>query len=272
MIFVYEMLKNRLKILFTEFQSEKLAPSLLASSMDSLDRLGYLPDDLYQFVRVDFGYSFFISKYPVTNVQYERYLRDRILSRDKRIHFPVYWNDPQFGNLRQAAPVVGVSYEEAEAYCEWLLLKWDQLEESKQGVEKPRLIRLPVEEEWTMAAGGKTPSYRYPWDTNGAGTILENNISDYANVRQSNINRTTLVWMYPKGISTNGVMDMAGNVWELQKNTKKHQTNRNWEVLVGGSWENDASFARISGRMDTNLLSYTKSSNCIGFRIILDFK
>lgn len=38
----------------------------------------------------------------------------------------------------------------------------------------------------------------------------------YANADESGINRTTPVWMFPKGISPAGVMDMSGNVWESQ--------------------------------------------------------
>ena len=53
------------------------------------------------------------------------------------------WNNP-------LAPVVGVSWFEAEAYCNWL---------SKE-LGKP--IRLPTEEEWERAAR-HTDGREYPW-------------------------------------------------------------------------------------------------------------
>ena len=53
------------------------------------------------------------------------------------------WNNP-------LAPVVGVSWFEAEAYCNWL------------SEELGRPIRLPTEEEWERAAR-HTDGREYPW-------------------------------------------------------------------------------------------------------------
>jgi len=269
---VSEMLKDRLKLLFIEVQSNRPTPSLLASSMDSLDRLGYLPDDLYQFIRIDCAHPFFISKYPVTNVQYKRFLLDKDWIKDKKIHFPRYWTDPQFGVLRRAVPVVGIFEREISVYCDWLLYNWDQLEESKQGIAKPKTIRLPLEEEWIIAAGGKIPNYRYPWDLATSNAFKEVDFNDYANVYLGGINHTTLVWMYPKGISPQGVMDMAGNVWELQIDSKIYDSSQKKPQLVarGSSWTNSASLTMVSERID-NTAANLQGSNNTGFRIVLTF-
>ena len=53
------------------------------------------------------------------------------------------WNNP-------LAPVVGVSWFEAEAYCNWLAKE----------LGKP--IRLPTEEEWERAAR-HTDGREFPW-------------------------------------------------------------------------------------------------------------
>jgi formylglycine-generating enzyme required for sulfatase activity len=56
--------------------------------------------------------DFYIAPTPVTNADYARYLR---CNPDAPI--PRYWSDRRFNQPEQ--PVVGVSWAEAEAYCEW---------------------------------------------------------------------------------------------------------------------------------------------------------
>ncbi|OGG48432.1 MAG: hypothetical protein A3F84_14700 [Candidatus Handelsmanbacteria bacterium RIFCSPLOWO2_12_FULL_64_10] len=86
-------------------------------------------------------------------------------------------------------PVVGVSWEDAKAYCEWA---------GK---------RLPTEEEWQQACQGRD-GREYPWG-NGFG-------SGRANIEgfREGFLQTAPVGSYPNGASPYGAMDMAGNVWE----------------------------------------------------------
>jgi formylglycine-generating enzyme required for sulfatase activity len=263
--------------------------------MDALDRLGYQPDDLFTFVLIERnGISFYIAKYPVTNLQYERFLRrenfeDESLwtgfpgfsEPDENGHireigdwgeegwnwlkrkvengllYPRYWRQARFGAPRRTAPVVCISWYEANAYCKWLLKYWDSLEEGRQGLPKPHVIRLPTEAEWVQAAGGKQDG-RYAWG------VLKNkkDIVRFANTGESGIGCTTPVWMYPQGASPLGVLDMSGNVWEWMANFR----DKDHDVLAvrGGSWYLDQGYARVSIRkFDLPVNGYDN----IGFRV-----
>ncbi len=283
-----------------------LSPLERASAADTLDELGYVVSDLHAFLPIPKSpstkYEFSISKYLVTNGQYERFLKKENFANKKYwVDFPKYgedskemtnqtwseepwnwiqkalkneedeiqegvllprnWRDPRFGIARRNAPVVGISWYEASAYCKWLLENWESLEEGKQGLPKPKLIRLPNENEWETAAGGKDPEGRYAWDKKGEATKKEN-IARYANTSESGINRTTPVWMYPQGESPHHVMDMSGNVWEWQANFR--DTDRDVMGLRGGSWDINVVNARVAVRFVVP--PYVRSSS-FGFRV-----
>lgn len=123
---------------------------------------------------------FWIAKYPVTNEQYSRYLSANPGTRE-----PGHWADKRFNQPQQ--PVVGVSWEEAKAYCRWSGL------------------RLPSEAQWEAAARG-ADGRRYPWG-NGKPTP---ELANFGN-REGG---TTPVGSYPKGAGPFGALDQAGNVWE----------------------------------------------------------
>ncbi len=83
-------------------------------------------------------------------------------SQDKNgMVYPRYWHDPRLGIARPSAPVVGVSWYEANAYCRWLARHWDELEEARANPElsstvhgpSSLIVRLPTEAEWLAAAG-----------------------------------------------------------------------------------------------------------------------
>jgi sulfatase modifying factor 1 len=88
--------------------------------------------------------SFLIAKYTITNHEYDVFL--------KASQYPVtppFFKDPNFNNPMQ--PVVGVSWFDANAYCQWLL--------ELTG----RRYRLPTEAEWEYAARSGSPKNIYPW-------------------------------------------------------------------------------------------------------------
>jgi formylglycine-generating enzyme required for sulfatase activity len=123
---------------------------------------------------------FWIGKYPVTNEQYGRFLKENPDQRE-----PQFWNDEIFNQPRQ--PVVGVSRAEAEAYCRWAGL------------------RLPSEAQWEAAARGQD-GRRFPW-----GDALPT--PELANFG-GKTGGPTAVDSHPPGAGPFGTLDQAGNVWE----------------------------------------------------------
>jgi formylglycine-generating enzyme len=87
--------------------------------------------------------GFQLAAYQVTNAEYSCFLR----STGKLP--PPFWQEENFGHPQQ--PVVGVSWHEAQQYCEWL-------SRAAGG-----LYRLPTEAEWERGARGNVDGSLYPW-------------------------------------------------------------------------------------------------------------
>ncbi|MEV1047738.1 formylglycine-generating enzyme family protein [Streptomyces sp. NPDC049916] len=91
-------------------------------------------------------------------------------------------------------PVIGVGWDEADAYCRWL---GERTGESG--------VRLPTEEEWERAARGDD-GREFPWG--------DEYRTGLANLVDLGVGTTTPVGSFPEGASPFGVLDMAGNADE----------------------------------------------------------
>jgi formylglycine-generating enzyme required for sulfatase activity len=191
-------------------------------------------------------------------------LKDKKRSPDQKLVYPAYWDDPIFGIAYKGAPVVGVTWYEANAYCNWLERHWKELEESRTNdLLSPEIMRLPTEMEWVKFAGGDQPVNRYPWDKSGEATEDLQEILKRANIDESNIKHTTPVGMYPLGASSLGLQDMAGDIWEWQAN---HSDKRCQYIgLRGGSWSYLQDNARVASRSYYNP---NFRDIIVGFRVV----
>ena len=96
---------------------------------------------------------------------------------------------PDYENLRNKdKPVIGVTWEQAGEYCEWMN------------------ARLPSKAEWEKAARGPD-SYTYPWGEDDPDC-------DLLNYEECEGQDTTNVYEYPDGRSYYQAFDLAGNAYE----------------------------------------------------------
>lgn len=122
---------------------------------------------------------YWIDKYETSNARFRAFMQATSHPA------PAYWDDPRLNEPTQ--PVVGVSWNDANAFCKW---------EGK---------RLPTEAEWERAAKGPDENNHYPW-----GHTLDPKKANYG----QNVGRTTPVDSFPDGVNGFGLYNMAGNVFE----------------------------------------------------------
>jgi serine/threonine-protein kinase len=107
-----------------------------------------------ELVAVPVDPPFDIGRTPVTNQEYAAFVEAG------RAAAPPWWTNSDFSAPRQ--PVVGVTWDEAMAYCAWL------------GEAADRIWRLPSEAEWELAACGGLVAPATAWgDTVPVGEIPE---------------------------------------------------------------------------------------------------
>ncbi len=211
---------------------------------------------------VPIPYDYQISRYPITQAQYQAFVDDggytekwracwtgdgwQWREKEKRTAPRKYGLPFDLSNH----PVVEVSWYEAVAFCNWLTARLAQTSEVFKTSEV-LTIKLPSEAEWEKAARG-TDGRTYPWEGNEADP-------DKANYDKTGIGATSAVGCFPGGASPCGAMDMAGNVWEWCSSAYKPYpyqaddgredfTSHSDKVLRGGGWSNYGSDVRAMDR------------------------
>ncbi len=206
--------------------------------------------------------SFYMFETEVTNRQYQDFLFD--LKKNYR------WADYQickidsstwdealrYENTYSSAyhltvefadyPVVNISQEAAEIFCDWL-------QELMSKKVKKIEVRLPRDYDWMYAARGGLENAVYPWDNIGLNTRKNINYCNY----NSPDDGTCLATNYANSYYSNayGLYNMSGNVAEMMNVPGQSK---------GGSWKSDALQMKIEAADEYKEI--TGGRPFIGFR------
>lgn len=210
----------------------------------------------------DFLNTYIVNVYPDTTC----WVND-FPNANNETYMKLYFSSANYNDY----PVVGVTWEQAEAFCQW---RTDYLLRGLgPAARQVQRYRLPTEIEWEYAARGKEGN-PFPWQPaegdqkkNEKGCFYANFKPDKGNYTDDGNLITARVGSY--GANSNGLYDMAGNVaeWtstvyteagvsmmndlnpELTYNAAKEDPYMLKRKSVrGGSWKDPISFIRSAWR------------------------
>ncbi len=215
-----------------------------------------------------------IKVYPDTTV----WIRDFEYSYNEPMHNDYFWHQA-YGNY----PVVGVSWDQAKAFCQWRTLYKNSYQKTK-GKAAVNSFRLPSEAEWEYAARGGLSGATFPWGgpytKNDRGCFMAN----FKPLRGNYVADQALYTVEANAYEPNdfNLYNMSGNVaeWTMSSyhsssyefsstiNPNVSDENYNRKVVRGGSWKDVSYYLQVSSRdyeIDTMQRSY------IGFRTVQDY-
>ena len=252
---------TKLVYAYTLFDAEGAAAESKRSKKQFIDRKPFIKKEEIQI-------------YPDTTV----WIKDFVYSYNEPMHND-YFSHPAY----QDYPVVGVSWKQAVAFCNWRT-NFKNGYQRDQGKPNVSRFRLPNEGEWEYAARGGIPSGTYPW---GSPYLLNDRACFLANFKPLRGDYAVDQAVYTveaKSYLPNdyNLYNMAGNVAEWTNssynsgayeyvaslNPNMSFPNEQRKVVRGGSWKDVAYFLRVSSRD----YEYSDTSRSyIGFRTVQDY-
>ena len=213
--------------------------------------------------------------YPDTTV----WMRDFNYSYNEPMHNDYFWHDAY-----NDYPVVGVTWHQAKAFCEWRTKTKNDYQKTKKKKSLVPEFRLPTEAEWEYAARGGLQGAMYPWGgpytKNDRGCFMAN----FKPMRGDYAVDQALYTVEANAYDPNGysLYNMSGNVSEWidssyeaeayefssSINPSVNNTENKLKVVRGGSWKDVKYFLQVSSR-DYEYASRARSY--IGFRTVHDY-
>lgn len=233
------------------------------------DELGQ--EEKYKFKNARAGDKFYITRYPITNAQFDAFVQDEngYRKNDWWTQAGLEWRGNRTANEKYGGvfdlpnhPVVNVTWYEAAAFCRWINqrletgdseiqiwtrngIKTISLQSLISNLQSPVSIRLPSEAEWEKVAR-TADGRKYPWN----GDITP----EHANYADTGIGATSAVGCFPKGTNEYGVLDMSGNVWEWCA-TKWGENYQQYDKREDNSPESDSPRALRGGSFNYDTLN-----------------
>ena len=213
--------------------------------------------------------------YPDTTV----WIRDFKYSYNEPMHNDYFWHDAY-----TEYPVVGVTWHQAKAFCDWRTKTKNDYQKTKKKLSFVPEFRLPTEAEWEFAARGGLQSAMYPWGgpytKNDRGCFMAN----FKPMRGDYAVDQALYTVEANAYDPNGynLYNMAGNVSEWidssyepeayefssTMNPNVNDIENQIKVVRGGSWKDVKYFLQVSTRDYENA---NKPRSYIGFRTVHDY-
>lgn len=215
-----------------------------------------------------------VKVYPDTTA----WIRDFSYSYNEPMHNDYFWHDA-YGDY----PVVGVSWKQAKAFCQWRTL-YHNAYRKERGVHNVNQYRLPSEAEWEYAARGGLQGATFPWGgpyaKNDRGCFMAN----FKPLRGDYAADAALYTVEADAYEPNdfNLYNMAGNVSEWvntsyepaayeymsSMNPNVNDEDNQRKVIRGGSWKDVSFYLRVS----TRDYEYADSARSfIGVRLVQDY-
>ena len=220
--------------------------------------------------------AFWMDRTEVTNAMFARFVTAKSYTTDAEkegaglVYSGSDWREVSGADWRHPAgpttninalddyPVVQVSWNDAQAYCQWAG------------------ATLPTEAQWEKAARG-TDGRVYPWG-NQAATCEYAVIDDGSGNGCGKGNAPWAVGIKSKGAGPYGTLDMAGNVWEWvadwydskyyassPASNPTGPSSGQYRVMRGGAWDNSGPEVRVTHRLSSDP---EFRSGYLGFRCV----
>ena len=209
---------------------------------------------------IEIPHSFRIHKFPVSNVEYYQFVHETgykteaedsingivyhngvLVSHDKERNLvhnrysnptlapdkSAYWLCPNGKTdslyLKYDHPVTQVTWNDAQAFCEWKSAKLD------------KTVRLPSFNEWMYLASNLGQGHSEDFLTDKKSTVK------FCNIDETGIGDTTANGVFPENNNTGKAQDLFGNVYEWAQDSHRRKSSSaqpamEHKIVLGGSF------------------------------------